>query len=93
MTDSEEPRAWLDYVPDARRSYDWPAVAEMLRSNPGKWTLVLKNERASLVRAIRQGGIASLRPTDGFRVVTRNNTRETPRRCDIYMAYRPEGNM
>lgn len=91
MTGTERP--WMDVVPDNRRSYDWPSIAAMLRANPGKWRLVLENERASLARAIRQGGIASLRPSDGFRVTTRNNTRDKPRKCDIYMAYEPEGEM
>lgn len=76
--------------PPGRGSYDWPTVAEVLRQNPGKWTLAFRQERYSLAVAIRNGSIRALMPDKGFRVVTRNNSRTRPRLADIYLSYQPQ---
>lgn len=76
--------------PPGRGSYDWPGIAEVLRDNPGKWTLAFRQERYSLAVAIRNGSIVALLPDKGFRVTTRNNSRARPRVADIYLSYQPE---
>jgi hypothetical protein len=75
--------------PPTRGSYDWPVIADVLRQNPGKWTLAFRQEKYSIAVAIRNGSIRSLLREDGFKVATRNNSRSKPRMCDIYLSYDP----
>ena len=94
MTEPQDPRVpdmvFDRRVPNAQGSYDWEAIADVLKQNPGKWTLAFRQERYSLHIAIRQGKIVALRPELGFRTVTRKNSRTKPRMADIYLAYMPE---
>ena len=72
-----------------RMRYDWPAIAEELRSKPREWGKVFESDKTSIVNAIRQGAIAPLNPTLGFEIRTRNNVRYPERRCSLYMRYMP----
>ena len=77
-------------VTSSQASYDWEAIADVLQQNPGKWALAFRQERYSLLVAVRQGKIAALRPEWGFRTISRRNTRSRPRVADIYLSYQPE---
>lgn len=69
--------------------YDWSAIADDLRADPNQWHLIFEQDRSSVAHAVRQGSIAAVRPSDGFEVTTRNNTRGSPRLCDLYLMYVP----
>jgi len=83
--------------PPARKgpAYPWKDIAKTLRKNPGKWRLIFERDRTSLTIAIRNGGIAALKPEDGFEVRTTNNKRKgpggEPPTCSLYLRYNPEG--
>ena len=71
--------------------YDWDRIAGDLRSRPGEWGEVFKQDKTSYVTAIRLNGIKALRWDKGFEVRTANNRREpAPRICDLWMRYNPE---
>lgn len=79
--------------PPAREvRYDWPAIADKLRARPEEWALIFTGDRTTLVTALRAGSIRALRPRAGFEVRTANNTRGTPRTCDLWMRYVPAKN-
>jgi hypothetical protein len=69
--------------------YDWAAIAAKLQDNPMQWALVFTQDRASLVNALRQGGMRALHPDLGFESRTSNNVREPVRICDLYMRFNP----
>lgn len=79
---------WED--PPLTTAYDWEAIAEDLRSNPGQWAKVFEQDRTSYVVSIRSGSVRALRPEDGFEVKTRDNKLEPVRTCTLYMRYNPE---
>jgi hypothetical protein len=54
-----------------------------------EWALIFKNDRTSLVNALRQGSIPVLHRDLGFEIRTANNTREPVRVCDLYLRYNP----
>lgn len=87
---------WED--PPEKVRYDWEAIAKQLRARPGEWAKVFEQDRATLVNAIRLGGITAIKPDKGFEWKTRNNKREVPpsegepgrpRMCDLYLRYVP----
>jgi len=80
-----------------RGRYDWDAIAEQLRSDPGQWYRIFEGDVTSLATAIRINGIKALRKDKGFRVKTTNNKRgvadaepPTPRTCDLWLRYEPD---
>ena len=78
------------------RRYPWPEIAEQLREREGEWGLVFKDASVSVANAVYSNRIRDLKFEQGFRVRTRNNRVDESkgkkvRRCDIYLAYRPEG--
>lgn len=79
---------WED--PPEKHPYDWVAISERLKKNPGRWLKIFDRDRHSLATAIRLEGIAALRPSDGFEVKTRNNVRGEPRTCTLYLRYNPK---
>jgi len=81
--------AWED-PPPKRTTYDWPAIADKLRANPMEWALIFRNDRTSVVNAMRQGAIGPLHRDLGFEYRTANNIREPERRCDLYVRWNPE---
>ena len=84
----KDKRVWLKRPPD-RRAANWEVIAQELMDNEGQWLMLFEQVPTSIARAIAQGSIAALRKNKGFRIVTRNNTREPPRTCDIYLSYHP----
>lgn len=76
--------------PPKRQSYDWGKIANDLRARPMEWALIFKNDRTSLVNALRQGSITALHADLGFEIRTANNTREPIRVCDLYLRYNPD---
>lgn len=84
---------WVD-PPPRRPTYDWAAIADKARKRPRKPFLVFRQDRYSLVVAIRGGDIKALRPDKGFSVETRNNTnvrvKDSPRMCDLWVIYDPD---
>jgi len=76
--------------PPVPPKYDWPAIAAQLRERPGEWALVFKAGNASRVNAVRDGRIAAVHPDLGFEMTTVNNTRQSPRTCDLYLRFNPE---
>jgi hypothetical protein len=81
--------AWED-PPPKRTSYDWPVIADTLRKNPMEWALIFRNDRTSVVNAMRQGAIAPLHRDLGFEYRTANNVRLPERRCDLYVRFNPD---
>jgi len=79
--------SWED--PPLRTRYDWNAIAAELTKRPGEWAKVFENDRKSLAVAIRVSGISALLPANGFEVRTRNNTKDTPPLCTMYLRYNP----
>lgn len=75
--------------PEGEIKYDWPVIAEKVRSQPRTWAKVFDKDRTSLANAIRQGGITALHPDLGFRITTANNTRDAVRTCSLYVMYDP----
>lgn len=93
MSDESEPITSVKFTeppPPRRQRYDWDKIATKLRRKPNEWALIYENDLTSLSTAIRIGGIKALRPEKGFEVRTTNNTRDKPRRCDMYLRYNPE---
>ena len=76
--------------PPKRQSYDWSRIADDLRKRPMEWALIYKQDRTSLVNALRQGAITPLHPELGFEIRTANNTREAIRVCDLYLRFNPD---
>jgi len=76
--------------PARRQSYDWPTIADELRKRPMEWGLIFKQDRTSLVNALRQGAITALHPDLGFQIRTANNTRVPTRKCDLYLRFNPD---
>jgi hypothetical protein len=76
--------------PQRKSPYDWDSIAEQLRKKPGEWALIFEGDKTSLVTAIRIDGIRALRPRKGFETRTTNNTKGSPRTCDLWMRYNPE---
>lgn len=62
------------------REYDWPAIAEQLKAEPGQWFKVFERDKTGYANSIRNGYIAALR--DSVEVMTRNNTKGRPRTAD-----------
>lgn len=67
---------WQDPPPAAqpKKKYEWAAVAEALRENPGRWALVLTDSKPStvtLVTRIRQGSITAFRPAGHYDATSR----------------------
>lgn len=70
--------------------YDWAAIAALLRTQPGEWYCVFKQDRSTVVTALRQDSIAALRSTKGFEVRSANNKPNArPRTCDLWLRYVP----
>jgi hypothetical protein len=73
--------------------YDWEAIAQKLRDNPGEWACIFEGDKTSLVTAIRIRGIKPLLPEKGFEVRTTNNIKPepgvAPRTCDLWLRYVP----
>lgn len=83
---------WVN--PPEKKVYDWVAIAETLRSRPNEWALIFEHDRASLVSAIRNGGIVALTGDKGFQIKTRRNDRTGDvRMCDLYLRYVPENDV
>ena len=66
--------------------YDWAAIADQLRASPGDWFLIFEGGPASTAGAVRAGKMKAL-PPEEFEVLTSNNTRTSPRTCDMRMRY------
>lgn len=90
MTDG---MAWE--APPPTSHYDWPAIAQRLRDNPGQWLKVFDNGPVSVVNAIRQSTVSPLTPlyrpdypdVGGFEVTTRNNVVGPPRTATLYLRW------
>lgn len=78
---------WED--PPMRHNYDWRAIADRLRENPMSWAVIFRQDRTSLVTALRQGSINALHPDLGFEIRTSNNVKE-PRTCTLHMRFNPD---
>lgn len=90
MTKAEEPVRSVTWEapPEPSMRYDWTAIADQLRGNPGQWARIFESDKTSIVNAIRQGAIRPL-DDDCFEIRTRNNVRSPERRCTLYMRYVP----
>lgn len=66
--------------------YDWAAIADQLREDPGEWFLIFENGPASTAGAVRAGHMVAL-PPEEFEVQTSNNVRTSPRTCTMHMRY------
>lgn len=60
------------------------AITAKLRQRPGEWALVLRNKWPSVASSMRQGKLASYRPTGAYEVATRARNKG---RVDIYARY------
>ena len=76
--------------PPPRVKFDWDAIAEQLRSEPGEWFLVFEEGPVTVATSIRQGDTKAL--TDPhFEVATANNTPGPGRRtCTLWLRWNPE---
>lgn len=88
MSESNSGLGWSE-PPTERKMYNWPKIAARLEARPNEWLLIFRQDRASVVHAIRRGAIAAVKPELGFEAETRKNVRGTPRTCDLYMRYVP----
>ena len=77
-------------APPTRVRYDWEKIADRLRRKPGEWALIFTQDRTSVVVAIRAGSVAPVHPALGFETTTRENRRNQPRTCDLYMRFNPD---
>lgn len=87
-----EEMRWETPPPAAGGNYDWTAIAEQLRANPGQWLRVFDEGPVSIANAIRQQEVAALRPRrrgnmSGFEVRTRNNRPGPPKVCTLYLRW------
>jgi hypothetical protein len=76
--------------PPKQQRIDWPAVAAELRAHPGEWLKVFEHGRMSVVNALRQDRMPSVRRDLGFEITTTDTTRNSPRTCTLFMRYNPE---
>lgn len=72
--------------PERPVKYDWAAIADQLRAEPGVWHLIFEKGPASTAGAVRAGHMVAL-PPDEFEVQTSNNVRTSPRTCTMHMRY------
>lgn len=77
-----------------RGRYDWSEISATIKQNPGKWHKVFDFDSTSLATMIRNGDVASLRPSDGWQIRTANNRRLTDegtgkevRKCTLYLRF------
>jgi len=76
--------------PPLLTSYDWDWVSAKLRANPGRWAQLGDHPVPySVISAVRQGKITRMRPSDGFKVRSRNihNDEEGVRVADLYLRF------
>jgi len=83
-------------APPPRHRYDWPMIQAMLRQRPGEWLKVFDEGPTSIAVAIRQQSITTLGPmhapgVSGVEVRTRNNTKDAPRMCTLFVRWVEEG--
>lgn len=86
-----------DPPPGRTTSYDWDSIAAELRAKPGEWGLIFRDDRYSLVAALTNGSIASLRGDEHgtFQARTTNNRTVTEgdgvsrRHCELWLCFTP----
>jgi hypothetical protein len=86
------PGAEIEFIelPPRPQTYDWVEIAERLKANPLQWARIFTGGRVSIANAVRQGSVNAVHPDLGFEVQTRNNVRENPRTCDLYLRFNPD---
>lgn len=89
MADKKSEVTWESPPVVGQGRYDWPVIAEKLKTQPGEWAKVFDKDKTSVVNALRQGKIAVLHPDLGFEIRTANNVRK-PRTCSLYLRYMPD---
>ena len=68
--------------------YDWAAIEERCRANPGEWLQVFEQGKRSTAVAVRQGSVRRLSADNGFEVKTANaKTDVSPPVCDLWVRY------
>lgn len=76
--------------------YDWAAIAEQLKADPGVWHQIYEKDKTGYAVAVSNDDIAPLRSSLGFQVRTANNTRGRPangtdpgeaRTCSLYLRW------
>jgi hypothetical protein len=73
-----------------RGKYDWVAIAERCKAQPGEWLLVFEGDRRSIAVAVREQSVTTVTADKGFESTTRNNkAKEVPPVCDLYLRYVP----
>ncbi len=72
------------------RRYDWDAIADQLRENPGVWIKAAENISGGMFSYLRQNKIASLW-LGGTLDATRRNTSMADQRGALWLRWQPEG--
>lgn len=76
--------------PPPKDGAKWIPVVEALKQRPGKWALILEQERVAIPNAIRNQSIKALRKDAGFEIRTSNESSESGSRlADVYLRYNP----
>jgi hypothetical protein len=82
--------------PPGNRSslYDWPAIAERLKSEPLRWERVFDQGPYSTALSVKNEHNSHFRRDKGFEVTMRRNSPDrrpgVRRTCDLYIRYRPD---
>lgn len=88
---TEQPSTGVGWKePPLSQRYDWDAIAAKLRRRPMKYYLVFEQDFTHKVNAVNAGKVPAVHPMLGFETQTRNNKRESPRTCDLYMRFNPD---
>lgn len=93
MTTTPEALVMVDDLPPpgSPRKFDWTAIAERLRANPGEWGLLSNVAKATAVQ-IRAGKYADFRPPEDWEATTRRIPDEPTRnRVTMYLRYVGKG--
>lgn len=90
---SAEPSTGIGFgtPPSTRGRYDWAAIAETCKAQPGEWYKVFEQQPRTTALAVQQGSVRMLVKSNGFEVKTTNNrTDVNPRLCDMWIRYVPQ---
>lgn len=80
---------WENPAPQSKGQslYDWEAIAEYLKSNPGKWALIDDDAPRSMPGQIKRGVYAHLRPIEEWETTSRANDKGKKNRGKVYLRY------
>lgn len=71
-----------------RGKYNWEAIAEKCKAQPGEWYCVFEQDRRSIAVAVSTQSVSHVTEARGFESTTRNNNKKAePPVCDLWIRY------